>query len=135
MGEWQNSSNLCATAAVPKNSAIWKHVYKARGYSILLPSTYIVSCWYSHRFRYLLDSSNGFLMPYIKFVWYGFMPAICKHVITFATKVPKPAVGVFTFIIFRGTSWSHTWASLLFSFAVTATVFNPDSFARRATRY
>src|SRR4026208_548451 len=61
------------------------------------------------------------------------IPNNCKQVITFATKVRKPAVGVLTFVIFSGTTWSHTWASLLFSFAVIAAVFNPDSFARRAS--
>ena len=63
------------------------------------------------------------------------MPNNCKQVITFATKVRNPAVGVFTFVIFRGITWSQTWASLLFSFAVTAAVFNPDFLRDEQARY
>ena len=53
--------------------------------------------------------------------------------ITFAAKVRNPAVGVFTLVILRGTTWSQICASLLFSFTVTATVFSPDFLARRAS--
>ena len=63
------------------------------------------------------------------------MPDNCKQVTTFATKVPNPAVGVFTLVIFRGTTCSQTWASLLFLFEVTATVLRPDFLTREQPRY
>ena len=40
MGAWQNSSNLCGMAAVPKNSTIFDDAYKVKAYNSLLPSTY-----------------------------------------------------------------------------------------------
>ena len=57
------------------------------------------------------------------------IPAICKQVTTFATKVTNPAVGVFTFVILSGITFLQTSASLLFLSKVTAIVLTPDSVA------
>ena len=53
------------------------------------------------------------------------MPTTCKHVSTFAAKLPKPAVGVIALSIFGWIIVSQTWASLLFSLNVIATVLAP----------
>jgi hypothetical protein len=49
-------------------------------------------------------------------------PTICKHVITFATKVPKPAVGDCCTVILSGTIYLQTCASWLFLFWVNIAI-------------